>query len=76
MTDSESCIIVGAGIAGLLAAQRLLRYDMDVTLIEKSDHFGGRMLVRNMGEAAFDVGAQFITTRDMIFRERVELWLS
>lgn len=76
MTDSESCIIIGAGMSGLLAAQRLARYDMDVTVIEKARSYGGRMAVKSLGEAVFDIGAQFMTTRDLIFRERVELWLS
>lgn len=76
MTDTESCIIIGAGIAGLLAGQHLMRYDLDVTIIEKSRGFGGRMAVKSLGEAVFDAGAQFMTTRDMIFRERVETWLS
>ncbi len=76
MTDSESCIIVGGGISGLLAAQRLMRYDMDVTIIDKAPEFGGRMLVKRIDEAVFDAGAQFMTTRDMIYRERVELWLT
>jgi predicted NAD/FAD-dependent oxidoreductase len=76
MSDAESCIIIGAGIAGLLAAQHLKRYDIDVTVIEKGRGFGGRMAVKRIGEAVFDAGAQFMTTRDMIFRERVEFWLS
>jgi renalase len=76
MTDTESCIIIGAGITGLLAAQHLARYDMEVTVIEKSRGFGGRMAVKQIGESIFDAGAQFMTTRDMIFRERVEYWLS
>ncbi|MEX0321275.1 MAG: NAD(P)/FAD-dependent oxidoreductase [Puniceicoccaceae bacterium] len=76
MTDTESCLIMGAGIAGLLAAQRLVRYDLEVTLIEKNAIPGGRMSIRKEGEAVFDTGAQFMTTRDMIFRERVESWLT
>lgn len=76
MTDADSCIIVGAGIAGLLAAQHLMRYDVNVTLIEKSRGYGGRMAVKQVGDAVFDAGAQFMTTRDMVFRERVESWLS
>jgi predicted NAD/FAD-dependent oxidoreductase len=67
---------MGAGIAGLLAAQRLARYDMDVTVIEKNPIPGGRMSIRKEGEAVFDTGAQFMTTRDLIFRERVESWLA
>lgn len=76
MTDADSCIIIGAGIAGLLAAQRLMRYDMDVTIIEKSRGFGGRMACKTLGEGVFDMGAQFMTTRDVQFRERVESWLA
>lgn len=76
MTDNESCIIVGAGIAGLLAAQHLSRYDVDVTIIEKSRGFGGRMAKKIIGEAVFDTGAQFMTTREIQFRERVETWLA
>lgn len=34
------------------------------------------MAVKQFGDALFDAGAQFLTTRDLIFRERVELWLS
>ncbi|NDV63125.1 NAD(P)-binding protein [Puniceicoccales bacterium CK1056] len=75
MTDAESCIIIGAGISGLLAAQHLMRYDVEVTILEKSRGCGGRMAVKKMGESVFDSGAQFMTTRDMIFRERVESWL-
>lgn len=78
MSDADSCIIVGAGISGLLAAQHLARYDIDVTLIEKSRGFGGRMATKEVGTngAVFDFGAQFMTTRNVIFRERVETWLA
>jgi len=76
MTNTDSCIIIGAGIAGLLAAQRLSRYEVTVTLIEKSRGCGGRMAVKTLGGGVFDAGAQFMTTRDMIFRERVEAWLA
>lgn len=76
MTQMESCIIVGAGIAGLMAAERLRLYDVEVTLIEKSRGFGGRMAVKQHGEAVFDAGAQFMTTRELVFRQQVESWLS
>lgn len=76
MTDADSCIIVGAGISGLLAAQHLSRYGVQVTLIEKSRGFGGRMASKVVNDALFDTGAQFMTTRNIAFRERVETWLS
>ena len=76
MVEADSCIIIGAGMAGLMAAQRLMRYDLDVTVIEKSRGCGGRMAVKKIGDAVFDTGAQFMTTRDLVFRERVETWLA
>ncbi|MEX0330950.1 MAG: NAD(P)/FAD-dependent oxidoreductase [Puniceicoccaceae bacterium] len=76
MTEAESCIIIGAGISGLLAAQRLMRYDIKVTVLEKSRGFGGRMAIKQIDDSVYDMGAQFMTTRDMIFRERVESWLA
>ncbi len=76
MTNTDSCIIIGAGIAGLLAAQRLARYEVAVTIIEKGRECGGRMAVKTVGQGVFDAGAQFMTTRDLVFRERVETWLA
>jgi len=34
------------------------------------------MAVKKIGDAVFDSGAQFMTTRDLVFRERVETWLA
>lgn len=76
MSKMESCIIVGTGIAGLMAAERLRLYDLKVTLVEKSRGFGGRMAVKQHGEAVFDAGAQFMTTRELVFRQQVESWLN
>ncbi len=75
MSKRDSCIIVGTGIAGLMAAERLRMYDFDVTLLEKSRGLGGRMAVKRIGEAIFDAGAQFMTTRELSFRQKVEAWL-
>ena len=76
MAWTGSCIIIGAGISGLLAAQRLMRYDIKVTLIEKSRGYGGRMAIKEIEGSTFDIGAQFMTTREIAFRERVESWLA
>jgi renalase len=75
MRSLQSCIIVGAGISGLMTAARLKQYGVEVTIIEKSRSSGGRMAVKELNGAVFDIGAQFMTTRDRRFREQVEEWL-
>lgn len=68
----HSCIVVGAGIAGIIAARRLKKVGWEVRVLEKSKGFGGRMATRQIGEAVFDHGAQFFTVHSMFFRVLVE----
>ena len=75
MKAPHTCIIVGAGISGLVAATYLQRHHVKVQIIEKSHSVGGRMATRKMNKAIFDHGAQFMTTREVAFREMVEGWL-
>lgn len=75
MTNSKNtCIIVGAGIAGLLAGDILRRHGVKVTLLEKSRGVGGRMATRRVEDARFDHGAQYFTVRDQIFGGWADAW--
>lgn len=76
MLGIQRCLIVGAGISGLLLARRLQEGGFTVTILEKSRGVGGRMATRRHGQAIFDHGAQFMTTRERRFREMVEGWLA
>lgn len=69
-----SCIVVGAGISGLLAANILQKQGVAVTVVEKSRGVGGRMATRRMDDARFDHGAQYFTVKDRIFGGWVESW--
>lgn len=72
---AKSCIIVGAGIAGLTAARRLREAEWEVVLLDKARKPGGRMAARQVGGIRFDTGAQFFTVRERRFREQVDAWL-
>ena len=71
----DSCIVIGAGISGLIAARELREAGLRVTVLEKSRGVGGRMATRRVGDAAFDHGAQFFTVRGERFGALVDGWL-
>jgi monoamine oxidase len=60
--------VVGAGIAGLIAARQLVRAHKSVLVLEARDRVGGRMLRESLGSGDYaDMGAGFIgPTQDHI----------
>jgi renalase len=67
-------LVIGAGMAGLVAARTLRDAGQRVVVLEKGRGVGGRIATRRMGPAVFDHGAQFLTTRDPRFCALVEHW--
>ena len=67
--------IIGAGMAGLSAAQSLQNNGLQVKLFDKSRGPGGRMATRRVDQFAFDHGAQYFTVRDARFRRQVNSWI-
>lgn len=72
---TNSCVVVGAGISGLLAACELQTSGWRVMVLDKGRGVGGRMATRRMRDGTFDHGAQFFTVRDERFGRLVERWL-
>jgi renalase len=68
-------LIVGAGMAGLIAAAELRQTAHTVLIVEKSRGVGGRLASRRIGGATFDHGAQFMTVRDPRFAAVMDHWL-
>ena len=78
--NDHSCIVVGGGMAGLVAATVLQRAGSRVTVLDKGRGIGGRLATRRVpndrfGEGVFDYGAQFFTVRDQRFQTWVGRWL-
>lgn len=76
MLGQKHCLIIGAGIAGLLAAHELQMHGVTVTVLEKSSGVGGRMATRYFEDARFDHGAQFITARETRFQNLITEWIA
>lgn len=68
--------VVGAGLAGLLAARELIANGHEVLVLDKGKGVGGRLATRRIGDAVFDHGAQFFTVRDARFQNLVDTWLN
>ncbi|MFD1949381.1 NAD(P)/FAD-dependent oxidoreductase [Sphingomonas arantia] len=70
--------IIGAGMAGLSCAERLVAGGHQVTLFDKGRGPGGRMATRRLdtplGQVTCDMGAQYFTARDPDFVARVAHW--
>jgi renalase len=67
--------VIGAGLAGLICAERLIRQGWPVTVFDKGRGPGGRMATRRVEDFRFDHGAQYFTARDQRFRDRVDAWV-
>lgn len=73
--SGPSIAIVGAGLAGAIAAQTLQAHGARPVVFEKSRGPGGRCATRRMDEVGFDHGAQYFTVRDPRIKERLPEWL-
>src|SRR5689334_16251274 len=69
-------VVVGAGIAGLLAARRLQERGHTAQVLDSVGVPGGRLATVALGGGRGDTGAQFFTVRDSAFRDVVDGWLA
>lgn len=60
VAESNSVIVIGAGISGLAAACRLAGSGLSVTVLEARDRIGGRIFTKRNSASAIELGAEFI----------------
>ena len=67
----KSCIVIGAGLAGLAAAYRLTNKRCNVTVLEARDRLGGRVLTHHFCEAPelnCELGGEWIGKNHKVMR--------
>ncbi len=74
--QEPSCLIIGAGIAGLSAGRELRRQGIHVTLLEKARGVGGRMATRRFEGGVFDHGTQYFAPASAWFQTRIDEWIN
>ena len=57
----EKVIVIGAGISGLIAAQKLQSFGFEVLILESRDRVGGRIATFRKGNHISDLGAMVVT---------------
>jgi phytoene dehydrogenase-like protein len=70
MTD---VVVVGAGLAGLVAARRLAQAGAEVTVLEREDEVGGRVRTDHEDGYTFDRGFQVLFTAYPAVRAELDL---
>lgn len=68
LTECYDCVVVGAGLSGLVAAARLRVDGLRVLVLDKGRGVGGRLATRTFEGGRFDYGAQFFTVRTPEFQ--------
>jgi predicted NAD/FAD-dependent oxidoreductase len=75
MNKGMDIIIVGAGIAGLVAAVTLQKQGYQAIILEQSPVVGGRLASYPLQNGLADYGTQFFTSRTAVFQEQVDSWM-
>lgn len=67
-------VVVGAGLSGVAAARTLQDAGLDVRVLERARHVGGRMASPRTDDRVVDTGASYFTVADPAFEAVVTDW--
>ncbi len=78
--STVSCLVIGAGISGLIAAEVLQSKGIETTILDKGRGIGGRLATRRVtfpdyGQGIFDYGVQHFQVKDIKFQKLVAQWM-
>lgn len=67
----QHVVVIGGGVAGLVAARECAKVGMPVTVLERDDAFGGSIRTAELDGLRLDVGAESFATRGGHVRELI-----
>ncbi len=70
----NSVAIIGAGMAGITCASKLLLEIPEVVVFEQLARAGGRMASVQFGDYPCDIGAQYFTAGSAAFADHLQAW--
>lgn len=71
----QTALVIGAGVAGLVAARTLADHGLEVVVLDKSRGVGGRLATRRLRDgASFDHGAALFDPVSEPFRRQLAVW--
>ncbi|MFN3926068.1 MAG: NAD(P)/FAD-dependent oxidoreductase [Pseudanabaenaceae cyanobacterium] len=76
MSATKEIIVIGAGIAGLACASKLLAEGCQVKILEKSPGVGGRMATRRVQGTWVDHGTQYFKVTDYTLARLIDSLLN
>lgn len=73
--EPTSVAVIGAGISGIACARTLVDAGLDVVVLDRGQHVGGRMAVRTEQGRAVDIGASYFTAAEPGFEAVLRSWV-
>lgn len=74
MSSINSVAIIGAGMAGITCASKLIMEVPEVVVFEQYAQAGGRMASVQFGQFQCDIGAQYFTAGSEEFADHLQAW--